>query len=424
VPDSRLAIVIPTRNRSDLCLAAIESVNRQRHPSVQLVVSENSGPGDVRSNLLRALPRDVEILLPDSELAMTDHWEWALRETERRFNPTHISFLTDRMVFRDGALRSLLRAVADHPGEVISYNHDMVEDWDSSSVRINAYRGDGRLYRMGSHSILKDTAAGRFFQWPLPRMLNCVAPVELFAEMRAVAGHVFGSVSPDFYFGYRVLSQRETFLCLNQSLLVHRGLRRSNGHSIVTGVVSKDAEDFRGMVDFGTWQTPFPEVTTLGNAIFHEYAIVRALTGSDRFPPLDAEGVRSALLRDAELLVNADLASNIRQRLAAPPPSEPTRNIATRVVGVVRHPRESVGWHLFYRSIPRSLQRWVHRVFPKGRFGSPDEALVVARARPRTRVVRSHPRCADGLITSSVPVERKRRSLRSGAPTVRRHGRD
>ena len=62
-----LAAVIPTRNRGTLAQDAVRSL-RDQDCDVDVFVSDNSdspGPHDLR---------------PDRELAVADHWDWALRK--------------------------------------------------------------------------------------------------------------------------------------------------------------------------------------------------------------------------------------------------------------------------------------------------------------------------------------------------------
>ncbi len=394
----RLALVIPTRHRADLCLLAVDSVRRQSAPCVRLVVSENSGADENRSSLSSRLPSDVELLIPDDELSMSAHWEWALQETELRLRPTHIAFLTDRMVFRNDCLMKLVHLVERHPCEIISYGQNWVDDYDESAVRIGGYRGDGRLYAMDSRSILGDTASGRHEQgyWLLPKMLNSVTPVDVFSEMRKETGHVFASVAPDLYFAYRVLAMRDQFLCVNESFIVDHTRRRSTGLSFVTGSASRDGDDFRAFTPVSRWETPFPTVTTIGNAVFHEYGVVRKLAPPGRFPPVDAVALRSILLRDAGALVDVSVANEIRLRLGASaelPPRSQHRlgRMSRQALSLLRHPRRVLGWRVTYWHLPGGLLRQLYRLLPGGTFASSSDALSVARSRPHRSIRRRRP---------------------------------
>jgi hypothetical protein len=361
----------------------VASVLHQKTPDVTVIVSENSGPGLDRSTVVAALPPDLELLVPDSELAMSDHWNWALEQVEQRFRPTHVTFLTDRMIFKDDSLSLLAELIGSHPDEVITYNHDRVDDWNQHKVRLSAYSGDGYVYVMDSRSVLQMTASGQPYQWTLPRMLNCVVPIEVFAEMRSEVGHVFASISPDFYFGSRVLALRDTFLSLNYSLLAHHSSLRSNGNSLATGVVSGDARDFRKRTSLAKWNTPFPDVDTLGNAILHEYSTVRELTGSDRFPPLDEESVRGVLLSDADAMIDRDVANLVRARVGLNTRPRAPRSMRGRLVSALHHPGRTIGPRVTYGPIPLRVAVKFQRVLPGGVFRSVDDALAVASASPR-----------------------------------------
>jgi hypothetical protein len=334
---------------------------------------------------------------------MSDHWDWALEQTEQQFCPTHVAFLTDRMVFRDGTLPLLHDLITTHPEEVIAYNHDGIDDMDATSVRLQAYSGDGHVYRMDSRSILRTTAAGDPFQWALPRMLNCVVPRTVFTQLRDASGHVFSSVSPDYYFGYRVLGIRDDFLCVNHSLIAAHSSRRSNGHSTKTGVFSPDAQDFRSRTNIGNWRTPFPEVDTVSNSVLHEYAVVRGMGNADRFPPLSEVAVRELLLQDADAMIDRDRASAVRTELGASngavKPSG-VRIVARRVASALSHPGRSLGPRTSYKVLPPATARLLQPILPGGVFKNANDALVVARARPRRAVQATVPSGTVGRVHS------------------------
>lgn len=303
----RLAVVVPTRNRADLAIRAVASVLAQKTPEIEILVSDNSTSPADRAHLRSALsPSAVPILSPPTDLAMTDHWNWAIDQAQERIDPTHITFLTDRMVFKRDVLPLLLRCVAERPASVVSYNHDGIAD-ASRPVYVDLEPASWRLHRVTSQWLLDAVANGQPWQWMTPRMLNSVTPTALLDSLRSLTGNVFGSVAPDFYFGYRIAALVDEFFTFDASLLVHYALSLSNGYSQQTGTSSPDAEDFKRRLVGHRKESPYPTIHTISNAIFHEYGVVARETCSPKFRPLSPTVVARRLRNDVDaMLMSAD----------------------------------------------------------------------------------------------------------------------
>src|SRR6266571_4565569 len=110
-----LTVVIPTRNRANLAQAAIKSVLDEGLSQVTILVSDNS-TDDAGA---RALQAHCEALDPR-----------LVRYIRRALEPTgssHFLYLTDRMVFKPGALGALVERARHFPDKVISYNTDRID---------------------------------------------------------------------------------------------------------------------------------------------------------------------------------------------------------------------------------------------------------------------------------------------------------
>ncbi|MEA2827456.1 MAG: hypothetical protein QOG43_1895 [Actinomycetota bacterium] len=395
-PAVRLAIVVPTRNRADLAIRAVESVLAQRTPAIEIVVSDNSSDPVERDRLAAGLPAGVAILTPPGDLAMTDHWNWALDRAEELLRPTHVTFLTDRMVYKRGVLAPLVRQVALRPESLLVFNHDGVLD-DRRPVHVDLEPCSWRVSTISSQLFLDEVATGRAWQWITPRMLNSVAPVALLHTLRQSFGTVFGSVAPDFSFGFRVAATIDQFHAWDAPLLVHYALPRSNGHSQQTGASSADGEDFKRRLNEFRNATPFPDVHTLSTAMFHEYAVVGKECGSPKFRPLHPDVVARAIRRDAKLLVSDDTR---RAVLDAIGDTGVTRSSPISIVGRIWRAipyRSTLYGRRALARVPTgrlpSIVRERAALVPYLGFESTDAALEVAirtnRVRPRTPLPRA-----------------------------------
>jgi hypothetical protein len=286
---SLLAIGIPTRNRAELAMAAVNSVLWAAQPGVRVVVSDNSTDVDERDRLQAFCARQpadlVRYVQPPQPLPMAAHWEWLWQTIKREAAPTHVAYLSDRMVFAAGALEELMRVVEREPEHVISYQFDRIDDVHTPVELVQA-QWTGELLELDAKRLIE--MSSRLEQGDyLPRMLNSIAPVGTLEAMDQRFGNVFRPVSPDYGFAYRCLATRDSILYLDRSCLIQYAMACSAGNTYTRGRPNEAAADFARMLvapRFGA--TPEPGFETINNAICQEYCSVREELGDDRMPPL------------------------------------------------------------------------------------------------------------------------------------------
>lgn len=316
------AVVVPTRNRSDLAVRAVRSALAQPAERVGVVVSDNSTDERESAALARFCVETNDSRLryvkPPEPLPMTAHWGWALQQALSLFpEASHVTYLTDRMVFKPGALTELARLAVRYPSAVTTHMHDMVAD-DRVPVGVQQHEWSGRLLRVRSTRLLQ-LSSESFFSEALPRMLNCHVPRALLSEIEARFGSVFASISPDFSFCYRTLALVEEVLFYDKALLVHYAIQRSNGASTARGEKTPDHADF--LKNLGqmkqNYAAPIPEVPTVLNAIIHEYCVVRDESRSPKFPAVDMPKYLRSLAEGVEEFVDPALRQRMREVLGA-----------------------------------------------------------------------------------------------------------
>jgi hypothetical protein len=287
---SHLAIAIPTRNRADLAMGAVESVLRSARPEVTVVVSDNSTDASERKLLeefcAREAGRGVHYVRPAEPLPMGEHWEWLWQVVKRKFEPSHLAYLTDRLVFTAGAIPQLLDIIDQEPERVVSYHHDHVDDL-SSPVQLVQTQWTGQLLELDARKLLELSSRVIYGDY-LPRMLNNVAPMATLATLEKRFGNVFRPISPDYCFAYRCLATCDTILYLDRPCMIERAMSRSNGISFMRGRPNEAAIRFASELSaprFGA--TPDPAFETNANAICQEYCSVREEVGGNRLPPVE-----------------------------------------------------------------------------------------------------------------------------------------
>lgn len=377
-----LLIVIPTRNRPDLALRAAHSASAEAPQGAHIVVSDNSvdsaAAAQLETDLADADLPNVRLVRSPADLAMAAHWQWVFDEVDSIEGWTHVTILTDRMVYKSCALTKLMGVLERRPSRIVSFNHDGVDDstrptralcapWTGELVEVQAARLLSLSSRMKIHPAL-------------PRMLNCAVPRSHLGDMRARFLEVFGSVAPDLCFAYRTLELVDSIDYLDQSLLIHSALDRSNGASYSRGEATPDQRDFMsklGGVDMNHG-APVPAFRTTLNTCISEYALARRSSKSQKFPPIDERAYLNAIELEIHCIAEPGLRSEMldllweeRRRRGLPPRTgefiaklrHPLRTTSAVLANVVSHPPIIQAWLSTGAAPPRT--RWLK--FPDSR---------------------------------------------------------
>jgi hypothetical protein len=317
-----MLIVIPTRNRADLVPNAISSVFSQPGCEVDVLVSDNSTSAQQRSQLSRycqqaANPRLRYIAAPEP-LPMSEHWDWAMQQALSLYDVSHVCFLTDRMMVKPGALKSLVEIVLAYPDKILTYMHDMVDDF-AEPIVVHQYTWTGSLYEVPATRLLEMIAQSVLYDSCIPRMLNCIVPRHLLKTLKRRFGTIFESVSPDWNFACRALEMEDAILFHDKAALVHYAQRRSNGQSTHRGVMNEAQAQFIGDLKGGQPNSfaPFPEILTVWNGIISEYSHVKEATQSPKFPEVDLDNYRRALAFGVDQIKNPQRQKQMRAFLEA-----------------------------------------------------------------------------------------------------------
>ena len=309
--------LVPTRNRATLAQAAVRALLAQQHAhALAVVISDNSSDPEQARELeaFAAAAGDARLhyLRPERELAMAQHWDWALDAALACTGASHLLINTDRMLMRPGAFAVLGALATRFADTAISYNLDRINDVESPVV-LERKRWSGALCDLRS-DILLAQAAQCAFPDCIPRLLNSVVPAAAIREVRARFGDACVSISPDYAFGFRYAVVRPGLRFYDRAPLLHYAISRSNGTSFLRGVDSPDLADFKRFLGEARFPaSPFPEFFTVGNALVHEYCAVRARVPA--LPELDRRAYGELLCRDLEAAETPQLRALLRRLL-------------------------------------------------------------------------------------------------------------
>lgn len=292
--DITLAVVIPTRNRSDLAKNAVLSVLSQTGCAVEVFVSDNStDERDVHSlkdfcNSLKG--GQVKYLRPPKPLPMSKHWDWAVRQALRLSEAEYITILTDRMLFKPGILVEVARIASSYPTHCLVYRWDGILDY-LSPVVLQQPIWTGKLFEVSSAHLL-DQSSRVSYVWALPRLLNCFVPRRIVELVLHSYSEVFSSVSPDYSFAYICLTLVDSVIYYDKPLLISYATNRSNGTNNTRGLIeSKDAADFEAGLEGIRMaiKSPLSRLITPTDAVLNEYYFARSITGNNAIKDVNSD---------------------------------------------------------------------------------------------------------------------------------------
>jgi hypothetical protein len=294
-----ITLVIPTRNRAELAMAAATGLLAQGGDELRVVVSDSSPDEDHASRLADFCDRLSEprlTYLRAPEMPMPTHWNWALEQALAGNDTTHFSIHYDRKLPKPGQWRYMLDAMAKHPDRVITYTIDQVV---GVPPRLAVWQTPwtGETYEIATARVLQMVSEGLILELgqAFPILSNCAVPRAALEEIRRRFGDVCDSTGPDATFSFRLCAFEDSYLHLDRALGVTYANHRSAGQGYLTGSET-DYGDFKKAFGDRPWldAVALPELDLGGNMLMHEYELVRREVG-DRFPPLTTEGYLNGL---------------------------------------------------------------------------------------------------------------------------------
>lgn len=348
-----IAVVIPTRNRDPLAIAAARSLAGQ---GVEIFVSDNSdAPGALRE--FCKAEAGIHYLRPPSVLAMADHWDWALRQALSLSQATHFALHYDRNVSKPGRWRALAEAASSRPDELMTFTHDNIL-FHPPPRRLWQVPWTGKVYAVTTRRATELVAAGQVHAAAgvLPLLSNCLVPRDMLEGIAARFGSICRGAGPDSVFLARYLASYERYLHFDCAIDILTGSERSTGLGYMRGS-GGDYADFRKTVGDGPWlpSGPVPGIDIGYNLLFHDYEVARQETG-DRLPPIDRGAVLEALAADLRWVADPEERAELVRILRSQGWTgvEPAP-FGTRSARRILYERVVLLWARWFRSVPATL---------------------------------------------------------------------
>jgi hypothetical protein len=309
-----IAAIIPTRNRACLAIAAVRSLMAQ-DVSIEIFVSDNSTDPDPLREFCRTEPR-VRYLRPPVELSMPAHWDWAIRQAMGLSSASHFTVHYDRKLSKPAIWAELAAAVSRRPDALLSFPLDSICH-EPPPLRLWQTPWTGKPFTIRTERVARLLSDGKVsaIAHALPLLSNCIVPRAVFDAIVERFGDVCNSTAPDSSFMARFLVLYGYYIHFDRAAGILYASTRSSGMGYALGG-GGDFGDYRKRWDDRAWldAAPIPGISLGGNALFHEYELVRRETG-ERLPPLDPAGVMNDLSTELRWINDPEMKADLRRIL-------------------------------------------------------------------------------------------------------------
>jgi glycosyltransferase involved in cell wall biosynthesis len=320
---SSIAIVIPTRNRADLAIAAIRSLLAYDDARLRYVVVSNnsSEPEEVRRlEAFCAQSGDARLLhvRPPRALTMAENWDFAAQQALDRTEATHFAMHYDRRLSKP-ELPAVFDLVDRWPDLTITYLLDILLP-QQDRYTLHRMPGSGGVYAVRTARAVQVASQGGLTDlWQsFPVLVNAVTPRAVMERVRRRFGDVCASSSPESCFGFRLAAIEERYLHFDRSLGVHYAFARSNGMGYLRNDTSGSYADFMQLFGERPWldAAPIPGMSLGQNSFYHEYEMARRAAPEARFPAIEMQGYLKDLARGLPWIADPERQAALRAMLA------------------------------------------------------------------------------------------------------------
>jgi glycosyltransferase involved in cell wall biosynthesis len=309
-----IAAIIPTRNRASLAISAVQSLLTQE-AGIEIFVSDNSTDPEPLREFCRTEPR-VRYLRPPSELAMPEHWDWAIRQAIEQSSASHFTVHYDRKVSKPGIWAELAAAESQRPDLVMSFPLDAIAD-EPPPLRLWQTPWTGKMFMIRTARAARLLSCGRVVELSnaLPMLSNCIVPRAVLEAISERFGSICNSHVPDSAFLARFLALYDFYIHFDRATGILYGSSRSNGLGYLRGK-GGDFGDYQELWGGRPWldASPIPGINLGSNMLFNEYELVRRETG-ERLPPLDRDGMLIDLSSQLRWIDDPQLKADLRRIL-------------------------------------------------------------------------------------------------------------
>lgn len=229
MPDTRMTVVIPTRERCDVLGKALQTVTAQRYEPLEIIVSDNCSADRTREVVAANGDPRVRYLNTGRRLSMSHNWEFALSHVRGGW----LTVMGDDDGLLPGALEKVADLIADTGARAVR-SENCYYAWPSLSGghgRLRVPLRSGYEVRNGRAWLDKVLRGGAGYP-ELPMLYTGgFVDFSILETLRARTGAFYRSCIPDVYAAVAIASLLDTYVYSHEPFAVNGASKHSTGTS-------------------------------------------------------------------------------------------------------------------------------------------------------------------------------------------------
>lgn len=255
MPEPRITIIIPTRERCDVLESSLRTAISQDYENLEIIVSDNFSDDGTANVVRRANDRRVRYLNTGKRLSMSHNWEFALSHVDDGW----VTFMGDDDGLIPGAISSVANIIRTTQAKAIRSDF-CTYDWPSitgtahGQLIVPLAKG---LEVRNADLWLSKVMHGRAKYNQLPMIYNGgFIHISILRKIREGTGSFFRSTNPDVFSAVAIARSIESYAYTDTPLAISGTSKHSNGYSYFSTNSQRD-------------ESPRKQFASEGNIPFH-----------------------------------------------------------------------------------------------------------------------------------------------------------
>lgn len=240
MPDPKITVIVPTRERCDVLEKCLRTLTTQQYANLDIIVSDNCSADCTERVVRDASDPRIRYLRTERRVSMTQNWEFALRHVTDGW----VSFIGDDDGLPPRAIERVARLISETGCKTIRSRFSTFE-WPALTGRGYGYLLTplGNRMRMRcSAEWLARVMNGQAKYTELPMLYNGgYVHMSVLEHIRTRTGAYFRSSSPDVYSAVAIASVTDEYLHTDEPLAISGTSRHSTGNSFYSSTPQRDS---------------------------------------------------------------------------------------------------------------------------------------------------------------------------------------
>lgn len=238
--NSKICVVIPTRERADTLFATLQSCVDQDYENLEILVCDNFSRDNTKNVVASFRDLRIRYINPGQRLSMSENWEYAMGHVEADY----VTVMGDDDGLIPGAIGDLVSLMHSHSTSILTWKK-VEYCWPNHLVsKLRNYLAiplRNRLVEMSSTRTLRHIYDFKLGYPRGPCIYNSMVSLRHIREILARDGRLFQSVSPDVYSSLALASVVDRYLYSSRPFTINGASAHSNGTSATRSNVDQSA---------------------------------------------------------------------------------------------------------------------------------------------------------------------------------------